>query len=84
MFAEEPPLKLKTFKRVGESIIEEEDGGSEKETNFKEDETEVNESTPKKYEMEKESTFIEGHQFDDDAKPMKDEDVENASNIAAC
>ncbi|XP_065905004.1 uncharacterized protein [Dysidea avara] len=84
VFAEEPPLKLKTFKRVGESIIEEEDGGSEKETNFKEDETEVNESTPKKYEMEKESTFIEGHQFDDDAKPMKDEDVENASNIAAC
>ena len=79
VFTEEPPMKLKTFKRLEESIIEEQDVGVEKETNLKDDETEVNESTPEKHEIEEESSFKEGD-VDDDAASIKDEDVDNMEN----
>ncbi|XP_065911124.1 latrophilin-like protein LAT-2 [Dysidea avara] len=75
----EEPVKLKTFKQLEESIIEEQDAGSEKETNLNDDETEVNESTPERHEI-KESTFEVDMKVDDDAVSIKDEDVENMEN----
>ena len=74
------PVKLKTFKRLEESIIEEQDAGSEKGTNLNDDETEVNESTPERHEIKEESTFKVDMKVDDDAASIKDEDVENMEN----
>jgi len=80
VFAEEPSVKLTTFKRrLEESIIEEQDVGSEKETNLNDDETEVNESTPEKQEIKEESTYKQGL-VDDDAASIKDEDVDSMKN----
>jgi len=42
VFAEEAAVKHMTFKRLEESIIEEQDVGNEKETNL-DDETKINE-----------------------------------------
>jgi len=79
VFGEETSVKLTTFKRrLEESIIEEQDVGSEKETNL-DDETEVNEATPEKQEIKEESTYKEGH-VDGDAASIKDEDVDNMKN----
>ena len=80
MFIEEPPMKLKTLKPLEESIIEEEDVGREKETDLQDDETEVNESTPEKHEIEKES-MSKGEFVDDDSGLIiKNEDIDNLQN----
>ena len=78
VFTDEP-VKLKTFKRLEESIIEEQDAGSEKGTNLNDDETEVNESPPERHEIKEESTFKVDMKVDD-AASIKDEDVENMEN----
>ena len=69
MFDEEKPVKLTTFKRLEESIIEEQDVGCEKESSFKQD-VDVKEALSEKHEVEsspsKENGFdeIEKH-FDE-------------------
>jgi len=51
VFDEEKPVKLTTFKKLEESIIEEQDVGCEKESSFKQD-VEVIETIPEKHETE--------------------------------
>jgi len=69
---------MTSFKRLPESILEEEaDGSSQHETNLQNDDTEVHESTPEKLET---TTFNKENADDDDAASIKDEDVENMEN----
>lgn len=64
---------MKPLKRSEESIIEEQDIGGEKETDFKKQDVELEEATPDKYAAESEPPIKEG---DVDEEPKDDETEE--------
>ena len=59
VFVDEKPVKLTTFKRLEESIIEEQDVGCEKESFLKED-SEVKEIVPENHETDASSSNEKG------------------------